>query len=280
MNPKIEDYGRIAATWALDDQAALRGTARHAQLMAGGLLAVAVMEAFALLMLTPLKTSSVVPVLVDRQTGFVEVLKSDGRAEIRADGALTQSLLAQYVIARESFNISDVTSDYRKVALWSAGPARQEYLASMPAGNAKSPLHRYPRSTLVETRIKSISPLGRHTALVRFDTVWREEDGHARSPKAWAAVVDYRYSDKPLAFEDRLFNPLGFQVVGYHKDPEALDPSDPPPAPPPTPSVATTPLAVAVTSAVPPPPPLPPAGAPLLPDARVPAAALVRPTSR
>jgi type IV secretion system protein VirB8 len=38
------------------------------------------------------------------------------------------------------------------------------------------------------------------------------------------AVIRYRYSGEPLRLEDRLVNPLGFQVLRYRRDAEALPP--------------------------------------------------------
>jgi type IV secretion system protein VirB8 len=197
--------------------------------MAAGVFAlIAILEAFALLLLTPLKTVTTLPVLVDRQTGFVQTLKPDGRQELQANAALTQSLHAQYVVARESFDVTDISAEYRKVALWSTGAARRDYLALMPASNPASPLRRYPRTALVETQVKSVSPLGPHTALVRFETRRRDADVQAAQPLAWAAVIDYRFSNEPLSVSDRLLNPLGFQVVSYRRDAEAPMPSDTP----------------------------------------------------
>ena len=37
----------------------------------------------------------------------------------------------------------------------------------------------------------------------------------------WAAQIRYRYSGEPMSLEDRLANPLGFQVIEYRRDQEA-----------------------------------------------------------
>jgi type IV secretion system protein VirB8 len=58
--------------------------------------------------------------LVDRTTGYVQLLKGDGRQALAPDEALLKSLLAQYVIAREGFDITSVQVDYHKVGLWAA----------------------------------------------------------------------------------------------------------------------------------------------------------------
>ncbi len=62
------------------------------------------------------------------------------------------------------------------------------------------------------------------TALVRFTT--RRRDGEAQPGPAnyYAAVVTYDYSHAPLRVEDRLVNPLGFQVERYQRDDEVAPP--------------------------------------------------------
>ena len=229
MSDKTDAYFARAKSWALDEQETLRSTLRLTRVGAGVIAVIAILEAFALILLMPLKTVAPIPVLVDRQTGYVETLGSDGRTRLRADQALTQSLLAQYVIARESFDITGLSAAFRKVALWSAGQARQDYVSLIPAANPQSPLRLYPRSTIVDTRIKSVSPIGPNTELVRFETRRHDQDGRTTQARAWAAVINYRFSDAPLSVEDRLVNPLGFQVVHYHKDAETLTPPDPEP---------------------------------------------------
>lgn len=257
MSHERTTYYQRAITWAVDEQAALLDSLRRARIATGVIALIAILEAFALLALTPLKTVTMVPVLVDRQTGFVEALKPDGRQEIRADQALTQSLLAQYVVARESFDITSVAAEYHKVALWSADAARRDYLALMPASNPASPFRRYPRTALVDTAIKSVSPLGPQTALVRFETRRRDQDAQASSAREWAAVVRYRFSNEGLSVADRWLNPLGFQVVGYRVDSEAPLPSEPVGRP--TPAVSAPDLALAPGGKVPPPAPPQPA---------------------
>ncbi len=231
-------YYERATSWALDKHASMVGSVRRARLVAIAVGVIAVLEAFALILLTPLKSVSMVPVLVDRHTGFVERLNPDGAQELRANDALVQSLLAQYVTARESFDITTVAADYHKIALWSAAAAKRDYLAAMPASNPQSPLRRYPRSTLIETSIKSISPLGNHTALVRFETLRKDQNG-APSASEWAAVLGYRFSADALSASDRWLNPLGFEVVSYRRDPEAPLPAEAPASS--APAVASTP---------------------------------------
>jgi type IV secretion system protein VirB8 len=220
----LDAYYAEAESWASDRQDALRSSRRTAWIVAGAAIAVAVLEALALLLLTPLKTVVPYTLLVDRNTGFVQALEPLDPARVSADTALTQSFLVQYVIARESFDSDTLQSDYRKVALWSAEQARSGYVAGMQVSSPQSPLVLYPRSTVIETRVKSVSAVGRNVAMVRFDTVRRDANGRVETPRPWVAVIRYRYSGEPLRLEDRMVNPLGFQVLRYRRDPEALPP--------------------------------------------------------
>lgn len=243
----LDAYYAEAESWATDQQDSLRASRRTAWIVAGAALAVALLEGFALLLLTPLKTVVPYTLLVDRNTGFVQALEPLDPAKVAADTALTQSFLVQYVIARESFDIDTLQADYRKVGLWSAEQARSGYVAGMQISSPQSPLTLYPRTTVIETRVKSVSPVGRNVAMVRFDTVRRDAGGRIEPARPWVAVIRYRYSGEPLRLEDRMVNPLGFQVLRYRRDAEALPPE---PAPEPAPPQAARPTVVAVPGSV------------------------------
>jgi type IV secretion system protein VirB8 len=220
----LDAYYAEAASWNRDRQEALRSSRRIAWWVATGASVIAVAEALALILLTPLKTVVPYTLLVDRNTGFVQALKPLDPDKVAPDAALTQSFLVQYVIARESFDIDMMNENYRKVGLWSAEQARSDYFNTVQVSNPQSPLVLYPRTSVVETRVKSVSPVGRNVALVRFDTIRRDAGGQVQLPRPWVAVIRYRFSGEPMKLEDRFLNPLGFQVVRYRRDAEAVVP--------------------------------------------------------
>lgn len=246
----LDAYYVEAESWGKDRQDALNKSNRTAWIVAAAACAIAVLEAVALLVLMPLKTVEPYTLLVDRHTGFVQALEPLNAQRISGDTALTQSFLVQYVIARESFDIDTVQDNYRRVALWSADTARSTYLASMQVSTPESPLVVYPRDTVVETRVKSVSPIDRDAAMVRFETLRRDSNGRVEGPRAWVAVIRYRYSGEPMSVEDRMINPLGFQVLRYRRDAEALPP-EPEPAPAPQAPVVVQPTIVAPSAARP-----------------------------
>ena len=218
------EYFREAESWATDRDRLQRATIRTAWIIASIATVIALVEAVTIAALVPLKTVVPYTLLVDRQTGYVEALKPLERDSIAPDRALTRSLIAQYVIAREGFDISSLKDDYRKVALWSAGDARDRYVATMQASNPASPLATLPRRALLEVQIRGISPLSADTTLVRFVTIRSDPGGQPQEPQPYAAVVTYRFSAANMTAADRLLNPLGFQVTRYRRDAEIPPP--------------------------------------------------------
>jgi type IV secretion system protein VirB8 len=219
---KLDTYFAEAASWNQDRNEAMRTSTRIAWRVAAGASLIALLEAVALVLLTPLKTVEPYTLMVDRTTGYVQALRPLNQAMVSPDAALTQSFLAQYVMAREEYDIATLSTDYRKVALLSSGNARADYLHQMQASNPASPLNSWPRTTIIQAEIKSVSPLSANTALVRFNTLRTDQGGQPQVAGAWVAVVRYRYSNAPMKLQDRMVNPLGFQVTGYRKDPEAI----------------------------------------------------------
>jgi type IV secretion system protein VirB8 len=222
----LDAYYKQAESWSNDRQEELRKSRKMAWTVAGVAAAIALLEAAALVLLTPLKTVEPYTLLVDRHTGFVQAVSPLDEQRISGDTALTQSFLVQYVVQREGFDIDSVQQNYRNVTLWSAENARADYIGSMQASNPQSPFARFPRNAVVETQVKSVSPVARNVAMVRFDTRMRTPDGQSTPIGSWVAMIRYRFSGAPVRQEDRYANPLGFQVVRYRRDQEAVTPAD------------------------------------------------------
>ena len=215
----LDSYYAEAASWNRDRVVAAQKTQRLYGWIAGAAVLIAVLEGLALVFLTPLKTVVPYTVLVDRNTGYVQALDPLRPETVSPDSALTQAFLVQYVIGRESFDLATINDAYRRVAMASAGDARSGYLTQMQGTNPNSPINVLPRGMVLDAKVKSVSPLGKDSALVRFDTVRSDQPSVSQS---WVAVVRYRYSGAPMKLEDRFINPLGFQVVNYRKNAEAL----------------------------------------------------------
>ncbi|TRW17515.1 virB8 family protein [Glacieibacterium frigidum] len=220
IRPERQAYYAEAATWAEDVHASLRASRRRAWWVAGAAVFVAVLLALALVLLMPLKTVVPYTIIVDRQTGAAQLARGVVLGPMSQNDALLQSALAQYVIARETLDATDLAANYRKVGLWSAGTARSDYLRLMDRRNPASVLIGATAATLVQVAVKQVTVMSPTSALVRFSTDRREGDGPV-TRSDWAAVLQFGFTGGPLTLEDRLINPLGFQVTHYRRDAEA-----------------------------------------------------------
>ena len=228
--PPVADrksYYAEAASWSQDVHGALRQSRRVAWIIAGVAVAVALLEAIALATLAPLKTVIPYTITVDRQTGYVETIQGLKPGPLTQDAAVTQSMLARYVLARETFDATDLQTNYRMVTGWSQGAARAQYIQQVSGNNPQSPARTLPPTTVVQTTIKSISLLSPTSALVRFETERRDGGAPAGDRRAWAAVIGFKFTGAPMRMEDRLINPLGFQVTSYRRDAESAGPLPP-----------------------------------------------------
>lgn len=218
-------YFAHSATWSEDILGGLRASRRRAYIVAGIAALVALLEAGALMALAPLKTVVPYTITVDRQTGYVETAEPLKPGALAQDEAVVKAFLAQYVLARESFDVTDLQAEYAKVAAWTTGPAREQYIAAMQRSNPHSPINLYDARTVMKVTIKSISLLGRGSALIRFDAQ-RLVDGHPMPERhSYAAVIAFRFTGQPMRNEDRFQNPLGFQITQYRRDAEFAEPA-------------------------------------------------------
>ncbi len=232
-----EAYYAEARSWGTDRAGEAAKSRRTAWIVASIATGIAALEALALIALAPIKTVVPYTVMVDRTTGYVQVLEGAHPETVKPNTALTHSMLAQYVIAREAFEINSLAQQYKKVALWSGEGARRDYLALMPMSNPMSPLNAYPRSAQVSATVESVTPSGPDTVQVRFTTE-RRDQGQGAAIKGWyVAQMRFRFTGEPLSLEDRLANPLGFQVIEYRRDQEVAPQA--PAAPLPAPAVPT-----------------------------------------
>ena len=217
-----EDYFTAARTWAESQVATSARETRIAWRVAIAAGVIAMLLALALVFLLPLKTVQPYVVTVDRQSGAVEVASTLISGRITQNEAVIQSQLAAYVVARETFDATDLAQQYRRVQLMSAPPVARSYVAQMAATNPLSPLRTMNKGDTVTIRIRSVSLTGQGTALVRFDASKAMVGALSSAPDNYVAAISFGFSNKPLRTADRYDNPLGFQVTRYRRDEEGF----------------------------------------------------------
>jgi type IV secretion system protein VirB8 len=187
--------------------------------------AIALASVAAVAALAPFKEVTPFVIRVDNSTGIVDVVNSLKDGKTNYDEAINKYFTQWYVRYREGYSKELAEDYYYDVGILSSTLEQQKYFQAFNPKSAQSPLNVYGAYAKVKVRIKSTSFIQPQIALVRYT---REVERGADAPQVthWAATITFRYTTAPMAEKDRAINPLGFQVLEYRNDPDAL-PADP-----------------------------------------------------
>ena len=181
----------------------------------------------------PLKTVEPFVIRVNDTNGMVDVVsvlaETDGTIKASSKELLDKHWIGKYVIGREGYHYDTRALDRRQTGLFSSITVQQEYaLETDPKQNPKAPVTIYGQITEVDVKVNSISFISkdelinkerRSTVHVRF-TKEIKTKGDKQPLQHWVATLSFVYRNSPMKLDDRLINPLGFQVVSYRKDQE------------------------------------------------------------
>ena len=216
-----EEYYKQGTTWDQEVIANALLSKKRAWIFAFLCMGVSILSLLTLILILPLKTFEPYVVTVDRSTGYLEVSKGLNDTTLSQDEAITEANLVKYVSLREQYNPAILEQNYEAVSMMSDEKALREYRELWAETNPNNPSRRLRNKGSIDIKIKSVSFITDKTASVRFIREVRENDRTKVSE--WNAVIQFRYSQKPMQMKDRFSNPLGFQVITYRVNPEVLE---------------------------------------------------------
>ncbi|EJF76227.1 virB8 family protein [Bartonella alsatica] len=216
----FDKYVKEARSFDIDRMHGMRLQMKIAMILTVlfGLIIIAL--ALAVAALTPLKTVEPFVIRVDNSTGIVETVSALKESPNNYDEAITRYFASKYVRAREGFLASEAENNFRLISLLSS-PGEQNRFAKWYAGNnPESPQNIY-QNMIVTVTIKSISFLSNDLIQVRYYKTIKEPNGK-ESISHWVSILNFSYINAQISTDDRLINPLGFQVSEYRSDPEVI----------------------------------------------------------
>lgn len=217
-----DEYFAAARTWADGQATVVARETRLAWRVAAGAAVIALLLAITLAMLVPLKSVQPYVLTVDKHTGAIEPAFSVQSGRLTQNEAVIQAQLAGYVMARESFDATDLAEQYRRVQMMSSRPVAAAYVAEMSADNPQSPLHTLNSGDTVAIKVRSVSLINDGAALVRFTATRTAAGGGVGQPSNFVSAISFGFNGRPLKQSDRYDNPLGFQVTRYRRDDEGF----------------------------------------------------------
>lgn len=213
------EYFKDARSWDADNALKARRSQRLAYGVAAAAIAVA-MSTIAFHVAAPLRTVEPYVIRVDRSLGAVDVVNVLGdTSQVTSDEAVGKYFLSQYVRSRESWIGPAADELFRAAAVLSVPQEQQRLAIERRAETPTAPVNIYTNGETVGVRIRNVSFINPRVAQVRFIKLIQRGTAPEEASD-WIATINFRYSDKPATEADRLYNPLGFQVVTYRADSE------------------------------------------------------------
>lgn len=203
---------------------------KRAWLVAWSAIVMALILAGGYLLFLPLKEKVPYLVMADPYTGTASVARLVGDFENRdvtMTEAINKSNVANFILARESYDSGLIGQRNWRTTLSMAGPAVAPAYTSLHAeGNPERPFRIYGPTKALHVRILSIVLIGGGEgrrpsgATVRFQrNVYDKGRGRSEPLDNKIATMEFTYNqDLRLNDEDRLLNPLGFRVTNYRVD--------------------------------------------------------------
>ncbi len=218
---QFQQYLLEARTWETDKVQALTRSKRTAWIVASASGVLAFLSVLAVMALTPLKSVEPYVIRVDNSTGVVDVVQSIKDGKTNYEESINKFFVQWYVRYREGYSKDLAEEYYYNVGLMSVGAEQQRYLDYFNPKNSQSPLNIYGDYARLKIRVKSTSFIKPDVALVRY--IREVERGNDKPQSThWAATVTFKYATSPMSEKDRGINPLGFQVIEYRNDPDAV----------------------------------------------------------
>jgi type IV secretion system protein VirB8 len=223
---KLHEYCREAESWDADRVGQLRRSAQVAWRVASAGWICAVAAAVSIAALMPLKRVEPFVVRVDNTTGVVDVVPVyDGGATPQE--AVTRYFLTHYLTVCERFNFATAESDYEECGAFHSAQRNQVWYALWTATNPDSPLNVHKDGGSVRVQVTSVSFFTRASGLsdlaqVRYLKAARQGAGSAETFSHWVATIQYVYAQPAKDPKTRRWNPLGFKIIDFKSEPEAL----------------------------------------------------------
>lgn len=243
-SPEIDQAVSQGVSFELTLSERARRSERRAWTVAWCAVAMSLLLAGGYLLFLPLKEKVPYLVMADPYTGTASVARlagNFGERDVTTEEAISKSNVAQFVLARESYDAGLIGQRNWRTTLSMAGPAvAPAYVALHSESNFERPFRIYGASKSLNVRITSIVLIGGGAgkrpsgATVRFQrSVYDKSNGRSEPLDARIATMEFTYDPElRLSDEDRLLNPLGFRVTNYRVDNDFAPPVGAPAAVP------------------------------------------------
>lgn len=176
-----------------------------------------------IVMLIPQKTIEPYVIQVDQRSGITQYVDPVSAKQLTANEAVKNYFIVNYIRARDGYRATDLLKQYELVRLMSEPKVvYKQFEAQANANNSDSNIARLGSVGSREVLIKSISYLEPTVAQVRVVIEERADGINISSRRHKIILVRFKFAELPLTTSQRYVNPLGFIVLDYRVDEDAV----------------------------------------------------------
>ena len=178
---------------------------------------------FAVAELTSSKTFEPYVIEVEDRTGITTLVTQNSVDRYTQNEALKRYFIWRYITARENYSVMDYEYNYGQVVrLLSGAPVYREFYAFISSNAPDSPVT-LGRNAEKRVKLKSMTFLDANKNQVQARVqIEMRQNGSVVSTYNRIITMSITFTDMELSTEDRFINPMGFQVVGYRVDEDAI----------------------------------------------------------
>ena len=209
----IADAGR----WEQEIYQERASQARFWRTLSFVLMGAVILMALGFAAMMPLKEFRPYVVTVDAETGRAEATLIAQSGPLAQDEAVIRSLVGQYVIQRETYDLYDGQQRYNNVLELSAGQALNGYRELWKSANPDYPYAIYGDDSKISITVSVISLLNRNTANVQY-TKTLTRNGRNPINEEFVAIVGFDFAQRETNLGGIIRNPLGFVVTSWRVD--------------------------------------------------------------
>ncbi|RYF53067.1 MAG: type IV secretion system protein [Comamonadaceae bacterium] len=227
---KVDEAVATAVNFELTIADLARRSEKRAWWVAGSAVAMSLVLLGGYFYMLPLKEKVPYLVIADAYTGTstaARLTDDESLQRITSSEAVNRSNVAHFILARESYDIAlrDLR-DWTTVLTMSSGNVSGGYTNLYSSGNPANPVTLYGTDRAIRVRILSITLIGggngqvHKGATVRFQrSVYNKQTGLSQPLDSKIATMAFTYkANLKMDEQQRIENPLGFQVTDYRVD--------------------------------------------------------------
>ncbi len=243
---KVKGALQKAVSYELTIADMAKRSEKRAWQVATGAIVLSLVLAGGYFMLLPLKEKAPFLVLVDPYSGDVQASRLVPNVldkAITGSEAISRASVQRFVLARESYDWSTLSGrygDWQTAYLLASSEVGAQIRSDYSLKNPGSPINLYGKTDAVRIQLLSTTIVGNGlgsntgTATVRFQrSLLDKKSGTTKFLDNKLATLTFKYNKNLRLDEDqRIINPLGFQILSYKVDndyvatPASVPPSD------------------------------------------------------